>query len=384
MERSEKIGFYSIVTNLALVGIKLGLSLLSGSVALVADAIHSFTDVISSATVFAGIKISKRKSKNFPYGLYKVENFVSLLSSVLIFLAGYEIVHTVFIKSQSPRIEYLLYTMVGVVLTMGISFSFSRYEQKRGEKIGSSCLMADAAHIRTDALSSAAILVGLVGEWFGLGIDKIAALLVVLLVFKSGLGIFMIALRVLLDASIDFETMDRVKTIILNEPQVLSINALWGRNSGRFRFIDADIIVKSKGLEKAHFVTTEIEEKIRHGIPHVDHILIHYEPQKKSTRTCAVPLMGDKKTLSEHFGTAPWFKVTTLQGKDGALLSESYHYNPFAMEEKGKGIKVSEWLVGKGVDTVYSPKRLTGRGPAYVFSDAGIDVVGVLGTPIKL
>jgi divalent metal cation (Fe/Co/Zn/Cd) transporter len=83
MERSEKIGFYSISVNLVLVAIKLFLSVLSGSVALLADAIHSSTDVISSATVFAGIKISKRTSKGFPHGLYQVENFVSLLSSMV-------------------------------------------------------------------------------------------------------------------------------------------------------------------------------------------------------------------------------------------------------------------------------------------------------------
>ena len=78
MEQKEKIGFFSIGVNLLLVGIKGLLAYLSGSVALVADTIHSATDVISSITVFVGIKISKRRSKNFPYGLYKVENFVSL------------------------------------------------------------------------------------------------------------------------------------------------------------------------------------------------------------------------------------------------------------------------------------------------------------------
>jgi predicted Fe-Mo cluster-binding NifX family protein len=183
------------------------------------------------------------------------------------------------------------------------------------------------------------------------------------------------ALRVLLDASIDFETMDRVKTIILNDPQVLSINALWGRNSGRFRFIEADIVVKAKDLDKAHFVGQRIEAKIRDDVSHVDHILIHYEPQKKDTRTCAVPVMEDRETLSEHFGEAPYFYVATLREKDGVMLSESYHHNPFAGEEKGKGIKVSEWLIEKGVDTVYSPKGFKGKGPGYVFSDAGIDVV---------
>ena len=91
MEQNEKIGAYSVGINLILAGIKALLGFLSGSVALIADAIHSSTDVISSVTVLAGIKISKRKSKHFPYGLYKVENFVSLFSSVFIFLAGYKI-----------------------------------------------------------------------------------------------------------------------------------------------------------------------------------------------------------------------------------------------------------------------------------------------------
>ena len=170
------------------------------------------------------------------------------------------------------------------------------------------------------------------------------------------------ALRVLLDASVDFETMDRVKTIILNDPQVLSINALWGRNSGRFRFIEADMVVRAKNLEKAHLVSRRIEDKIRGDVSHVDHILIHYEPQKKDTTTCAIPVMEDKETLSEHFGEAPNFYVATQRERDGVLLSEAFHRNPFAKEEKGKGIKVSEWLIEKGVDTVYSPKGFKGKG----------------------
>ncbi len=375
MEQSEKIGVYSIAVNIFLVGMKGFLAFLSGSVALTADTIHSASDVVSSATVLVGIKISMRKSKNFPYGLYKVENFVSFLSSIFIFFAGYEIVHTVFLKPQTLKSEYLPYAMAGVLLTMGITFVFSRYELRHGKEIGSPSLTADAQHIRTDMLSSTAILVGLVGGWFGLNLDKIAALLVVFLVFKAGISIFMDSLRVLLDASLDFETMDRVKSIIMKEPRVTSINALFGRNSGPFKFIEADIVVKVKNLEKAHSVSERIEKEIRQQVSHVDHILIHYEPQRKETTTYAVPLNEDKQGLSEHFGDAPFFYLATVREKDGEHLSEGYYRNPFAQGEKGKGIKVSEWLLEKGVDTVYSPKGFKGKGPGYVFSDAGVDVI---------
>ena len=375
MEQKEKIGFCSIGINLLLVAIKALLAYLSGSVALVADTIHSATDVISSITVLAGIKISKRRSKNFPYGLYKVENFVSLLTSIFIFLAGYEIVKTVFFEPFSLKTEYLPYAMGGVLLTMGITFAFSRYELRQGEVIGSPSLIADAKHIRTDMLSSSVILAGLVGAWFGLDLDRVAAILVVLLVFKAGAGIFVDAFRVLLDASLDFETMDRVKTIILKDPRVVLINSLWGRNSGQYKFIEADIVIKAKNLEKASAVTRKIEGEIREHVSHVDHILIHYEPQKKETSTLAIPLKDDRRSLSEHFGDAPYFYIAVVRERDGALLSEAYHRNPFAGEEKGKGIKVSEWLLEMGIDTVYTPKGFKGKGPGYVFSDASVDVI---------
>jgi len=375
MEQSEKIGVYSIGVNLILVGIKGVLSLLSGSVALVADAIHSFTDVISALTVFAGIKISKRKSKTFPYGLYKVQNFVSLLSSIFIFLAGYEIVHTVFFEHHTLNPRYLPHAVAGVILTMVITFAFSRYELREGKKVRSPSLIADAKHIRTDMLSSSVILAGLVGGWFGLNLDRIAAVLVVFFVVKAGLTIFVDALRVLLDASIDFETMDRVKTIIMNESRVISINTLRGRNSGPFKFIEADIVIKAIDLETADSISRRIEKEIRQQVSQVDHVLIHFEPQRKETTTYAVPIKEDKRSISEHFGGAPYFYLATFHEKDGTLLSETYHHNPFTGEEKGKGIKVSEWLLEKGVDTVYTPKGFRGKGPSYVFSDSGIDVI---------
>ena len=375
MKQSEKVGLYSILVNLFLVGIKVLLFLISGSVALMADAIHSFSDVISSATVLAGIKISKRKSKGFPYGLYKVENFVSLLSSVFIFIAGYEIVKTVFNNQLPLHTQYLPYAIGGVLVTMGITFSFSRYELKQGKEIGSPSLMADGQHIRTDMLASTVIMAGLIGGWFGFNLDKVAALLVVFLVFKAGLTISIDAIRVLLDASIGFETMDKVKSIILKEPGVVSINALLGRNSGPFKFIEADIVIKAKDLEKALSISQKIEKKIRQQVSHVDHILIHYEPQRKETTTYAIPLKEDKKVISDHFGNAPCFQLIKIQNRDGAVLSEEYYKNPFAQEEKGKGIRVSEWLLEKGVDTVCSPREFKRSSPGYVFSDAGVDII---------
>jgi cation diffusion facilitator family transporter len=375
MEQSERTGLLSVGINLLLVVIKYTLAMLAGSVALLADAIHSFSDVISSATVFAGIKISKRKSRSFPYGLYKVENLVSLLSALFIFFAGYEIVRTALFKQQSLRSEYLPYAMFGVILTMAITYFFSRYELRLGKKTGSPSLIADAQHIRTDMFSSAVILCGLVGGLFQWPLDRVAALVVVVLVFRAGGNIFLDAIRVLLDASLDFETMDKVKTTILTHPQVTSIHSLRGRNSGRFKFIEADIGLRVRELERAHHISQQIEAEIVEMVPNVDYILIHYEPEKKEMRVCAVPLQEDRVSLSEHFGEAAYFYFVTIRERDCFVIEERTLANPYKDEQKGKGLQVSNWLLQQGVDAVYTSRSLEGKGPGYVLSDADVEMV---------
>jgi cation diffusion facilitator family transporter len=374
MEESERIGFYSIGINILLVGIKLSLAVLSSSIALVADAIHSLSDVVSSATVLAGIKISKRKSKIFPYGLYKVENLVSLISSLFIFFAGYEIAASAFSAEQNLNIGRVPVAMAGVLLTILITFAFSRYELRRGREIGSPSLIADAQHIKTDMFSSGVIFFGLLGGLFGIPMDRVAALVMVIFIGKAGLVIFLDAIRVLLDASLDFETLDRVKGIILADRKVGAIHSLWGRNSGRFKFIEAEIVLKVHDLNRAYAISRRIEGQIKKEISNVDHILIHYEPQRRETRTCVVPLAGDKRTISEHFGEAPYFYFATLRENDGITVEEKFLRNPFLEEEKGKGIKVSEWLIQEGGDTVLTRRGFAGKGPSYVFSDAEVDV----------
>lgn len=91
MDQGEKVALFAIGINLLLFGIKYTFSTLSGSIALKADAFHSLSDVVASSTVFVGLIIAKRKTKSFPYGLYKVENLASVLVALAILYAGYEI-----------------------------------------------------------------------------------------------------------------------------------------------------------------------------------------------------------------------------------------------------------------------------------------------------
>jgi predicted Fe-Mo cluster-binding NifX family protein len=218
--------------------------------------------------------------------------------------------------------------------------------------------------------------VGLAGTYFQvkLPLDRVAALVIVVLIGRVGVKIAVDAIRVLLDASLDFKSLNNIREIILENPQVSKINALTGRNSGRFKFIEADLALKIRELEKAHFVAVQIENRIKSRVPHVDHILIHYEPVEKETRVIALPAAEDRRHLSEHFGEAPYFLLLTFKSGDGRLLEESWLSNPFQAVVKGKGIKVSEWLVSLGVDEVVTHKSFAHKGPHYVFSDNGVEV----------
>jgi len=375
-ERSEQVAFFSIILNTSLTVIKYVLAVLSGSVALTADAIHSLTDVISSTSVLMGIKLSKRRSKSFPYGLYKVENLVSLAMSLLIFLAGYEIARETFTHHTPLVAARIPWAIAGVILAVLATYLFSRYELRIGRRINSPSIIADAEHIKTDMFSSLIILVGLVGGLFQVPLlDKGAALVILVFIARTGYRILVDSIRVLLDASLDFETMAQVKGIILTDPQVEKIKGLWGRNSGRYKFIEADLTLNVRDLERAHVITDKIAERIREKIPHVDHVLIHYEPIRKETITYAVPLTDDKETISEHFGEAPFFALITLRAKDGTIVKQENLTNPYLQEEEGKGIRVSEWLVHKGVDNIFTKKSFEGKGPFYVFSNARVAMI---------
>jgi cation diffusion facilitator family transporter len=366
----------SMALNLGLVFLKYGLAVYTGSLALKADAVHSVADVISSASIWAGIKIAHRKTKFFPYGLYKVENLVALMTVVLLGAAAYEIVEGVLAPPLEIQPNRLPLAMGAVVLIVLITWAFSRYELRRGRAVNSPSLVADARHIAADMFSALIILSGLLGSYLHLPfpLDRAAALVIVALIAWAAFKIAVDAIRVLLDASLDFPTLNTIREIIGADPRVGKINSLMGRNSGSFKFIEVDLALKIKDFQKAHQVAVHLEDRIKAEIPNVDRVLIHYEPLTRDTVVHALPLTPDQKSLSEHLGEAPYFLLLITSARDGSLLEERILPNPYQDLASGRGIKVGEWLVGLGVDEVIKAKSFAHKGPYYVLADAGSDM----------
>jgi cation diffusion facilitator family transporter len=372
VEVASRVAAASIAVNLFLCLLNVAIAVASGSLAVAAEMTHNIVDLTASVAVLAGVKISERRSRAFPYGLYKVENVVAVGVGILIFFTGYEIAReAIFVEGPPATVNALI--LGGVALSAIIPVGFSIYEMRVGRRLNSPSLVADAHEYRAHVFSSGIVFVALVGQLVGLPLDRYAALIIVVFIIRTGWELLSGGMRVLLDASLDPETLSVVRGLIEAEPTVAKVRSLVGRNAGRYRFLEAEVVLRVDDLEKAHAVSERIEETIRDRVPHVERVRLHYEPQTRTHLRYAVPLSDSDGTVSEHFGKALYFGLVTVRTADGQVEHQEMLANPHTGEEKAKGIRVAEWLVGSKIDIVLLCEEIEGRGPAYVFADAGVE-----------
>jgi cation diffusion facilitator family transporter len=376
----HRIALLAFLLNLALAAVKGGLAASSGSLAVTASAIDSATDCVASVALYAGLRLSARKTPSFPMGLYKIENVISVVVALFIFLAGYEIAREAFtLRTGAPDIS--LAVVLFMALSTAASLGFGRYALQTGRRTGSPTLTAEGRHRQVDALSSALVLAsvalsyaGVHLELFGVGMDQAAAILVLFFIAHAGWELLSDGMRVLLDASLDARTLMEVRKIIEKEPMVVEVISLVGRNAGRFRFLQAAVTLRTDDLQKARQVGEQIERRVRTQVPRVERLTLHYEPRRRTRMRIAVPLANRSGEISEHFGEAPYFALVVLRLADRKVECSEIKENPCIRVEKAKGIRVAEWLVEQNVDEVLLRSEIRHRGPEYVFSNAGVTV----------
>jgi predicted Fe-Mo cluster-binding NifX family protein len=181
-------------------------------------------------------------------------------------------------------------------------------------------------------------------------------------------------MRVLLDASLDVETLDAARKIIKTEPSLVNIRSLVGRNAGRYRFLEAVIEVRVHELERADQIGRNLERELLKSIPFLERAILDVKPTRRDFVRLALPLLAPTGSLSNHFGTAPYFLLLERQRKDGTLLTQSTITNPFASDPKGRGIKVAHWLLEKKIDMVVSPDDIRDKGPGHALKEAGVEI----------
>jgi cation diffusion facilitator family transporter len=367
----EHWGWYSIAVNILLALLHGFIAFRSDSLAVAAELTHNIIDLAAAVAVLIGLKLAGRKSKYFPYGLYKVENLVAAGLAALIFLTAYEIARDALLATTAPvRVENWM--LVALTASAALPLVFSHFELRAGKSVNSPALIADAREYRVHVFTTGLAFAALLAEWFHYPLDRFAALVIVVAVVKTGWDLLRDAMRVLLDASLDVETLDHIRNVFNAEPAVAEVKWVTGRNAGRFRFVEAGVALRVAELDKAELVMRRIETSVRAAVPHVERVLIHVEAPASPYVRYAVPLADRDGKVSEHFGEAPFFALVAARRSDGAIEEQRIVSNPHSKEEKAKGIRVAEWLVTQKIDVVLSREDVSRKGPAYVLREAGV------------
>lgn len=379
LKKGEKAAKYSAIANLSLAIIKGIVGVFSGSIALLADSVHSFSDIFASLAVYIGLKLSRRKpDEKFPYGYYKFETLASLIISVIIILSGFEIIIESINGILAPKtIGIPLFAISVSILSVIISFFLAKYKDKVGTEIGSRALINDGQHSFVDVFSSLIVFAGILGAYIGYPIFQgVAGLAVALLIIYIGLKFGKEAVLVLLDANLDPKTVEKIKSIATNFEGVEGVHDIKVRRSGPYVFAELHLETRKRlSIQKADEISKNLEKRIMNEINDLDSLTIKIEPGKKIIMRVAVPVDKDeglKSDISKHFGKAPYFLIVDLDKEE--IKNFQLKINPATTYERKRGLKTVEFLRNEDVDVLLFNGEVK-EGPSYALSDELINIV---------
>lgn len=279
----------SIGSNLTLVVLKLLTGFWSGSISVISEAIHSASDLLASIIAFVSVRYSDHPAdQEHPYGHGKIESISSLAEALLIFGAALFIIHEAVTKLQHPTglVPSLDAAMAVMLCSTVVNFFISRHLHRVAEQTDSLALLADAEHLRTDVITSAGVLVGLLAtrltgrSW----IDPLVGLGVAFLILEAAWQLCRSSMAPLLDARLPLEEEERIRAVLNADPKVLGYHKLRTRKSGSSRHVDLHLMLDDQcTLIQAHDIAEQVEESIRAVLPQI-HVNIHVEPFEAETR----------------------------------------------------------------------------------------------------
>ena len=278
----------AIATNVVLFVLKISVGLMSGSLALIADGVHSFSDMATDLTVLLGIHFgSKEPDQSHPYGHGRVETFSAGFIALFLLLVGSTMIYYAAMDIAKGSVKSL-HTAVFVVAAVSIVVKETLYRATRAVavKSHSSALYANAWHQRSDALSSVAVLIGFVSLKFGFGYgDRIAAVAVGIMIILVALRIIGDCLSELTEGAVDEDTVEHIKHIINTNPLIHQWHKLRTRIVGREVFLDLHILVDPNlNVADAHEIAESLEYDLHNQISRPVNITVHIEPDMPALR----------------------------------------------------------------------------------------------------
>ncbi len=308
--KGEKITKFCLWGNLVLCILKFVAGVFGRSQAMVADALHSGSDVIATFAVLIGIKIAQRPvDEKYHFGYGKIEPIMSTFVGLTLVFAAYEISKSIItsVMQHSFATPSILALMAAVV-SIAVKEWMYRLTMKVGVELNSESIKANAWDHRSDAYSSIGTFVGISGAMLGgyLGIDwlryldPLAGMIVAVLIFKVALHILLQAMRSLMDVAPDKETTEKICSVVKQFPEVRQVPWLKARYSGPLLWLDLAIRMEaSMTIIQAHEIGLKVADAIKDQVDNVDRVIVHFD-----ACTCRQESAADFKCAgaSDHCG----------------------------------------------------------------------------------
>ena len=281
----RNLSLVSVIGNAVLSGFKLFAGIVGHSGAMLSDAIHSFSDVLTTLIAWIGVKISKKDADNtHPYGHERLECVASLLLGIILLATGIGIgkvgVETILSGNYETIAVPSAIALVAAVISIVGKEAMYWYTRYYAKLIHSTAFLADAWHHRSDAFSSVGSLIGIGGAMLGYPVmDSVASVVICLFIVKVAWDISKDALVKMLDTSCGQETLEKMTALILAQPGVLGLDLLQTRLFGAKIYVDAEIAVQGDlPLQQAHAIAEAVHDKVEEAFPMVKHCMVHVNP----------------------------------------------------------------------------------------------------------
>ena len=277
-----------IATNIALFILKTLVGFLAGSIALIADGIHSLSDMATDLVVLLGVHFgSKEPDQSHPYGHGRAETFSAGFIALFLVFVGLAFVYYAAIDMAEgsvaePRIAVLIVAMVSII----VKELLYKVTKRIAIKFHSSALYANAWHQRSDALSSVAVVIGFVSLKFGFVYgDRIAAMAIGVMIILVAIRIIGDCLHELTESAVDAGTIEHIKRIINSNSSIRQWHRLRTRTVGREAFLDLHILVDPDlNIAAAHEIAESLENALHEQIARPVNITVHVEPDMPGLR----------------------------------------------------------------------------------------------------
>ncbi len=281
-KKATKVSIVTVIINTVLAIFKVIAGILGKSSAMIADGIHTFSDIATTVVVIIGLKISNKDAdEKHPYGHEKFEPEISKIVSLLlagtgVFLAynAIQILLSGNLDTPKPIALYAALTSIAVKEAM------YWYTIITARKVKSIAMEADAWHHRSDAISSVGTLIGIAGARMGFKfLDPVAGIIVSLILIKVGVEFYLKATDQLVDQSADNKVIEQIKEVATSIEGVKKIHDLKTRKFGNKIYVDIEIQVDKRiTVEEGHHIADLVHDSIEETIEDVKHCMIHVEP----------------------------------------------------------------------------------------------------------